>query len=86
MTKPTKWHVRPAKTRIILGIRPVWSVFPVRPDEESLGPQLPIERIMSEDSGQTGRMPSLIWVFNGRTCHYVLKSSQMAVTMTLENR
>ena len=25
MTKPTKWHVRPAKTRIILGIRPVWS-------------------------------------------------------------
>ena len=25
MTKPTKWHVRPAKTQIILGIRPVWS-------------------------------------------------------------
>ena len=25
MTKPTKWHVRPAKTEISLGIRPVWS-------------------------------------------------------------
>ena len=30
MTKPTKWHVRPAKTQISLGIRPVWSdVFTV---------------------------------------------------------
>ena len=29
MTKPTKWHVRPAKTQISLGIRP---------HEESLGP------------------------------------------------
>ena len=25
MTKPTKWHVRPGKTEISLGIRPVWS-------------------------------------------------------------
>ena len=24
-TKPTKWHVRPAKTQISLGIRPIWS-------------------------------------------------------------
>ena len=23
--KPTKWHVRPAKTQISLGIRPGWS-------------------------------------------------------------
>ena len=30
MTKPTKWHVRPAMTPISLGIRPVWSVFAVR--------------------------------------------------------
>ena len=29
MTKPTKWHVCPAKTQIGLGIRPVWSVFAV---------------------------------------------------------
>ena len=26
MTKPTKWHVHPAKTQISLGIHPVWSV------------------------------------------------------------
>ena len=25
MTNPTKWHVRPAKTKISLGICPVWS-------------------------------------------------------------
>ena len=25
MTKPTKWHVRPAKTQISLGLCPVWS-------------------------------------------------------------
>ena len=25
VTKPTKWHVRPAKTQISLGIRPGWS-------------------------------------------------------------
>ena len=42
MTKLTKWHVRPAKTQISLGIRPVWSVF-----------------------------ARLIWVFAGRTCHFV---------------
>ena len=30
ITKPMKWHVRPAKTQISLGIRPVWSVFAVR--------------------------------------------------------
>ena len=29
MTKPTKWHVHPAKTLISLGIPPVWSVFAV---------------------------------------------------------
>ena len=43
VTKPTKWHVRPAKTQISLGIRPVWSDlrFPL---EENLGPWLPIKR------------------------------------------
>ena len=25
MTKPTKWHVRPAKTQISLGIQSIWS-------------------------------------------------------------
>ena len=65
MTKPTKWHVRPAKTRISLGIRPVWP-------ESSLSAwrklgSLPTHWAHSEDSDQTGRMPRLIWVFAGRT-------------------
>ena len=30
MTKPTKWYVRPAKTQISLGIRPVIRIFAVR--------------------------------------------------------
>ena len=69
MTKPTKWSVRPAKTRISLGICPVWS--------ESLQcAQWVAEDPMflyadSEDSDQTGRMPRLIWVFAGRKGHFV---------------
>ena len=65
VTKPTKWHVRPAKNQISLGIRPVWS-------ESSLSAwrkhgSLATHWAHSEDSGQTGRMPMLIWVFAGRT-------------------
>ena len=57
--------VRPAKTQISLGIRPVWS-------ESSLSAwrkhgSLAIYWTHSEDSDQTGRMPRLIWVFAGRT-------------------
>ena len=68
MTKPTKWHVRPAKTQISLSIRPVWS-------ESSLCTQWVVKRPMflhadSEDSDQTGQMPRLIWVFAGYTCHF----------------
>ena len=64
MTKPTKC-VRPAKTQINLGIRPVWS-------ESSLCAQWVANdpsflRADSEDSDQTGRMHRLIWVFAGRT-------------------
>ena len=44
MTKPTYWHVRPAKTLISLGIRPVWS-------ESSLYAQWIAKD--SEDSDQT---------------------------------
>ena len=69
VTKPTKWHVRPAKTQISLGIRPVWS-------ESSLSAwrklgSLATHWAHSEDSDQTGRMPRLIWVFAGRTCQVV---------------
>ena len=65
MTKPTKWHVRPAKIQISLGIRPVWS-------ESSMSAWsklgfLATDWAHSEDSDQTGR----IWVFAGRTCHFV---------------
>ena len=64
MTKPTKMTVRPAKTPISLGIRPVWS-------ESSLSAlrklgSLATHWAHSEDSDQTGRMPRLIWVFAGR--------------------
>ena len=64
--------VRPAKTQISLGIRPVWS-------ESSLSAWRKLgswatHKAHSEDSDQTGRMPRLIWVFAGRTlifwfCH-----------------
>ena len=69
VTKPTKWHVRPAKTQISLGIRPVWS-------ESSLCAQWVAKdpsflHADSEDSDQIGRMPRLIWVVTGRTCHFV---------------
>ena len=57
-TKQTKLHVRPAKTQISLGIRPVWS-------ESSLCAQWVAKdpsflHADSEDSDQTGRMPRLI--------------------------
>ena len=69
MTKSTKWHVRPMKTQISLGIRPVWS-------ESSLSARTKLDSLAthwahSEDSDQTGRMPRLIWVFAGRICHFV---------------
>ena len=57
--------VRPAKTQISLGIRPVWSE-PTLSAWRTLG-SLATHWAHSEDSDQTGRMPRLIWVFAGRT-------------------
>ena len=68
MSKPTKWHVRPAKTQISLGIRPVWSESSL--SAWNLGPYA-THWAHNEDSDQTGRMPRLIWVFAWRTCHFV---------------
>ena len=71
MTKPTKWHVRPAMTQISLGIHLI-RIFAVRmkkawvPAWRKLG-SLSTHWAHSEDSDQTGRMPRLIWVFAGRT-------------------
>ena len=67
--KTNKMPVLPAKTQISLGIRPVWS-------ESSLCAQWAAKdpsflRADSEDSDQPGRMPRLIWVIAGRTCHFV---------------
>ena len=64
-TKPTKWHVRPAKTQISLGIRPVWSESSLS-TWRKLG-SLATHWAHSEDSDQTGRMPRLIRVFAVRT-------------------
>ena len=70
LDKTNKMTVRPAKTQISLGIRPVWS-------ESSLCAQWVAKdpsflHADSEDPVQTGRMPRLIWVFAGRTWHFVL--------------
>ena len=69
LTKPTKWHVRPAKTQISLGICPVWSQS-LLSAWRKLG-SLATHWANSKDSDQTGLMPRLIWVFAGRTCHFV---------------
>ena len=68
-TKPTKCHVRQAKTLISLSIRPGWS-------ESSLSAwrkpwSLATHWAHSKDSDQTGRMPRLIWIFAGCSCHFV---------------
>ena len=69
MINPTKWHVRPAKTQISLGICPVWSES--SPSAWRKLGSLATHWAQSKDSDQTGRMPRLIWVFAGRTCHFV---------------
>ena len=68
------WHqqkrpLHPVKTQVSLSINPVWS-------ESLLCSQWPAKNprflhVDSEDSDQTGRMPRLIWVFTGRTRHFV---------------
>ena len=75
MTKPTKRQVRPAKTQISLGIRPVWS-------ESSLSTWRKLRSLAthwthSEDSDQTGRMPRLIRVFSGLTYFVGFVMSQL---------
>ena len=69
MTKPTKWHVRPMKTQISLGIRPVWSESLLCAQWIAKDPSF--LHADSEDYDQTGWMSRLIWVFPGRTCHFV---------------
>ena len=67
--KTNKMTFAPLKTQINLGICPGWS--------ESLlsawrnFKSLATHWAQSGDSDQTGRMPRLIWVFAGRTGHFV---------------
>ena len=63
--KTNKMSVRPAKTQISLGIRPVWSEPSLCAQWVAKGPSFLY--VDSEDSDQIGRMPRLIWVFAGRT-------------------
>ena len=53
MTKPTKWHVSPAKTRISLNIRPVWPESSLS-ESSKLG-SLATHWEHNEDSDQTRR-------------------------------
>ena len=64
--------VRPAKTQISLGIRPVWSESLLCAQWVAKGPSF--LHADSEDSNQTGRMPRLIWVFTGRTLTWLVFS------------
>ena len=57
--------VRPAKTQISLGIRPIWTESSLCAEWLAKDPSN--LHADSEDSDQTGRMHRLIWAFAGRT-------------------
>ena len=61
--KTNKMSVRPAKSKISLGIRPVWPESSLCAQWVAKDPRF--LHADSEDSDQTGRMPRLIWVFAG---------------------
>ena len=67
--KTNKMTVRPSKTQISLGICPVWSESLLCAQWVAKDPSF--LHADSEDSDQTGQMPRLIWVFDGRTCNFV---------------
>ena len=77
--KINKMTVRPAKTQISLGIRPVWLVFAVR--MKNLGP---LTTHWAQKTDQTGRMPRLIWVFAGRTLIFLVLSCRDSNTIFLQ--
>ena len=80
--KTNKMTVRPTKTQISLGIRPVWS-------ESSLcahwvGKDPRFLHADNEDSDQTGRMPRLIWVFAGRAVTLLVLSRGGSVVSVID--
>ena len=68
-TKGTGWHGSTTKTQISLGTSAQSNQSLSFPDEETLNPWLPRERPSKSD--QIAQMLNLIWVFDGRTCHFV---------------
>ena len=68
LIKPTKWHVHSTRPQISLGIRPIWSESPLC--VQWVAKDTWFLHADSKDSDQTGRMPRLIRVFAGRTCHF----------------
>ena len=81
MTKPTKWHVCPAKTdqpghlpSLIESSLCAWRNLGSLSAQRRLWldwADAQADLRHSEDSDQTGWMPRLIWVFAWRTCHFV---------------
>ena len=72
MAKQTKCSEHQAKTQIRLGGSAQWPVW----SDSSLCAQWIAKdpryiHATGEDSDQTGRMLRLIWVFPGRTCHFI---------------
>ena len=82
-TKPTKWYLRPAKTEVNLGIRPVWSGSSLSTWGKLKS--LAIIRAHSEASDQTGWMSRLIWVFAGRKGHFVAFVMRRLMFVSLES-
>ena len=70
--KTNKLSVRPAKTQISLGIRPVWSKYSLC--AQWVAKDARFLQADSEDYDQTWRMPRLVCVFAGRTLSLLVLS------------
>ena len=68
MTKPTKWLC--AKRRLRSAWASAQSDQSLLSTWRNLG-SLATHSLHSQNSDQTGRIPRLIWVFAGRTCHFI---------------
>ena len=82
--KPNKMAVRPAKTQISLGMRPVWS-------ESSLSAWRNLWFsatlwALCKDSDQTGRMPRLIWAFAGRKLIWLVLPCRCSIIIHTKRR
>ena len=78
MTKPTKWHVRPAKTPIS---RPVWPVFAVRMKKAwDLSYQLSAQRRLWSDWADAQADLSLCWA-HMPLCWFCHEAAQLSWSM-----